>query len=577
MFPQVGEYDNILLKEGRNAFKTLSHLSFIPCITVPYKSFIFASGNFAVVLKATDSRQQYAIRCFHTFHLDTLIRYKLLSNYLSNVHSSWKTNFQLCEDELRINGSLYPVIKMDWIEGKLINDFVTEHIHHTDVLTSLQEELISVSKSLENEKVVHGDIQHGNIIIQEFQNSISVKLIDYDGMYIPLLDSYQLKSTESGRSEYQHPSRASGTSGWKEIDRFSFWVLITAIEAVKYDKSLWNDTYNGGFNTEDNFLFSGTDFKNPSRSELFNKLLQSNHDSVRYYVNKLKGFCTLDPDQIDPVESFQSGHTRSILPKLAVVMPPKQETLIGDELKLWEQTRRTNTKESYQNFILKYPASQNLLIARTRLDTFDQNAYFHAQSLNTEESYRSYLKEFPYGNYEQQAQHQITRLEALKSRPVQPSKTTVSHKQTQKDWFQSHRTIIIGNAIIGMLIIIFIISKISTRELRTNKYEDTPVTYPINNNPPVSSPNTRQTQNQTQTDRRTPSQNQTITMPDLRGYTLENAKSILASKGIKIKKISYENSDIVKKNKVLLTVPAANSTLTQGKASVSLVIGKGPS
>ena len=64
------------------------------------------------------------------------------------------------------------------------------------------------------------------------------------------------------------------------MDRFSIWLILTAIEALKYDKSLWDRISDGGFNDESNFIFSFNDLNNTINSKVFAKLSQSTHDSV---------------------------------------------------------------------------------------------------------------------------------------------------------------------------------------------------------------------------------------------------------------------------------------------------------
>jgi len=67
--------------------------------------------------------------------------------------------------------------------------------------------------------------------------------------------------------------------------------MLTALEALKIDTALWREVMQGGFNTLDNFLFTGQDFINPNQSLLFKRLYGLNSISLNYYLDKLKGFC----------------------------------------------------------------------------------------------------------------------------------------------------------------------------------------------------------------------------------------------------------------------------------------------
>jgi hypothetical protein len=292
MFPTISEYNKAIVSDGSHVFRSLYNLSFTPSRTIPVKIFAFGSGSYAVVFKANDGIKQYAIRCFISTEDEYVSRNKKISKYLKNISDSWFTNFELYDNEMKVNGQYYPVIKMDWVEGQLINNYVNQILNNNHAITELQEEIISVSKSLEQHKIGHGDIQCGNLLIcKDSMGQSKLKLIDYDGMYIPEFKYKQ--NLERGRSEFQHPKRTQNDFN-ETIDRFAFWVIVTALEALKYDKSLWLEVMQGGFNTLDNFLFTGDDFRHPNSSKLFIRLLQLNSPSLNFYVDKLKHFCVND-------------------------------------------------------------------------------------------------------------------------------------------------------------------------------------------------------------------------------------------------------------------------------------------
>ena len=285
MFPTLSEYNKTILKEGAKAFSTLKNIYFLPAKTSPIKIYSFGSGSFAVVFKAIENNKEIAIRCFIGTDNDYVERYRKITSYLKPINENWKTDIEFLENEITVNGRLFPVIKMDWVEGKLFDNYLNANIQNNKILQELQNEVLKVSKSLENYKIAHGDIQCGNIIIKELNGKPQIKLIDYDGMFIPAFKGHN--QIESGRSEFQHPDRRQFEFNEK-IDRFSFWILLCALEALKFDKTLWKETMQGGFNTLDNLLFVGNDFLNPNHSKLFNRLKNLNQPSVNFYIDKIK-------------------------------------------------------------------------------------------------------------------------------------------------------------------------------------------------------------------------------------------------------------------------------------------------
>lgn len=302
MFPTISEYNQAIQQNSRFAFNTLSNLTFIPSRSMPVKIFSFGSGSYAVVFKAVDGHKEYAIRCFISAENENIERYRKITSYLKAINESWVTDIELLENEINVIGKSFPIIKMEWIDGQLINNYVSQNLNNNTRLTELQEEIIKVSQSLERHQIGHGDIQCGNVIVAKgIAGKPLIKLIDYDGMYIPSFASQ--KNLERGRTEFQHPNRSHFEFN-ERMDRFSFWVILTALEALKYDKTLWNEVMQDGFNSLDNFLFIGDDFKYHYNSKVFKRLDQINSPSLKFYTDKIKFFCKNDCSNVIPLELF---------------------------------------------------------------------------------------------------------------------------------------------------------------------------------------------------------------------------------------------------------------------------------
>jgi hypothetical protein len=285
MFPTLSQYNRVIQQQGSGDFRTLNNIFFIPARTSPIKIYNFGSGSFAVVFKALENNKEIAIRCFIGSDNDYVERYRKIDNYLRNIDESWKVNIQFLDNEIKVEGKYYPVLKMDWVDGVLLNKYIDNNLYNNDVLSKLQKQFVKISTNLEDNKIAHGDIQCGNIIVKEINGKPIIKLIDYDGLYIPFFSGE--KEKERGRSEFQHPNRSY--FGFNEkIDRFSFWVILCALEALKFDKSLWKETMQGGFNTLDNMLFVGSDFSNPTYSKLFQRISNLNQPSLNFYIAKLQ-------------------------------------------------------------------------------------------------------------------------------------------------------------------------------------------------------------------------------------------------------------------------------------------------
>jgi uncharacterized membrane protein len=299
MFPTLSQYNRVIQQQGSSAFCTLNNLFFIPARTSPIKIYSFGSGSYAVVFKALENNKEIAIRCFIGSDDDYVERYRKIDNYLRNIDENWKVNIQFLDNEIKVDGKYYPVLKMDWVDGILLNKYIDNNLYNNDVLSKLQKQFVKISNNLEDNRIAHGDIQCGNIIVKEINGKPIIKLIDYDGLFIP--DFGGAKQKERGRTEFQHPNRSSFAFNEK-IDRFSFWVILCALEALKFDKTLWKETMQGGFNTLDNMLFEGSDFSNPINSKLFRKLSNLNQPSLNFYIAQIQ--LSLNTSNIEKLSFF---------------------------------------------------------------------------------------------------------------------------------------------------------------------------------------------------------------------------------------------------------------------------------
>jgi serine/threonine protein kinase len=183
-------------------------------------------------------------------------------------------DFTFLEKGIFIHGDWYPVVKMDWVEGLTLNEFVTSNLAKTRIIGVLSRLWLKLGKRLHQAGIAHGDLQHGNIMLVpgSTARSLAIKLVDYDAMYVPALAD--LPSGEVGHPAYQHPERLRDRIYSSEADRFPLLVIYCALMALRTGgQALW-DRYDNG----DNLLFREQDFQSPSGSSIFNELLDSGRE-----------------------------------------------------------------------------------------------------------------------------------------------------------------------------------------------------------------------------------------------------------------------------------------------------------
>ena len=222
----------------------------------------------------------FAIKCFKKDIPDLKDRYALLSNYLNTLSLPALTNFTYLSDAICVGGRWYPIIRMEWADAQQLDQYVEQHLKNKGALARLGVEFRKVLEDLAQHEIAHGDLQHGNILVGK---NGEVRLVDYDGMYIPPLQN--MPAQESGHHNYQHPIRYQNGYFAPDADSFASIVIYTSLCALEKEPDLWQ-FYNG-----DNLIFSADDFRNPGSTPLWQRLASSSSGEVRQLAGELENYC----------------------------------------------------------------------------------------------------------------------------------------------------------------------------------------------------------------------------------------------------------------------------------------------
>jgi serine/threonine protein kinase len=219
------------------------------------------TGNFASVYRMRCSGRDWAVRCFFREYTDMGERYAAISRHLAAARLQYTVGFEYLERGIKVRGTWYPILKMEWVEGELLNTFIARNLDNPARLKELADRWLQMLDALRRASVAHGDLQHGNVLVV----GESLKLVDYDGMFVPPLAGRT--SHEIGHPNYQHPAR-SGRHFTPAVDRFSAGVVYLSLLGVAAQRDLW-DRLGGG---DECLLFRKTDFDSPAQSDAFSLL-----------------------------------------------------------------------------------------------------------------------------------------------------------------------------------------------------------------------------------------------------------------------------------------------------------------
>ncbi|MBB5070883.1 hypothetical protein BJ969_003971 [Saccharopolyspora gloriosae] len=273
-------------------------------ITNPLKQATVVSGGFALTFRvevpaAGGSRKQFAVRCFHKQGTRLEERYAAVADFIGQHRKNldFLTDVAYVPAGIQVNGNLFPIVRMPWVGGERLDAWVEDHIEEPHRLDRVRQQVKRAAHRLRAAGAAHGDLQHGNILVDQHDH---IHLVDYDGMYLPVLST--LGAAERGHPDYQHPDR--GESFGDHLDVFAAYVIDLSLEALKHEPRLWQD-----FNTGENLIFESADFADPGRSELFAKLTCIS--AVEERVRRLRQACEAE---FTTMPAILSGERTSATP-----------------------------------------------------------------------------------------------------------------------------------------------------------------------------------------------------------------------------------------------------------------------
>ena len=276
-YPLISEYIEAI-KSAEDTFEKLSYLR--PVLGddgLP----VMTSGNFAVVFKMMDERDEklYAVKCFTKEQERRAEAYKQISEELKDVKSPYLTSVRYFDKELFVDTKQtketeFPVLLMDWVEGKTLDKYLRENLEDKYALEMLAYRFSQLAQWLIPQPFAHGDLKPDNIIVREDGTLV---LVDYDGMYVPAMKGQ--KARELGSPDFRHPLRTENDFD-EHIDDFPLLSILLSLKAISLNPILLED-----YGTTDKLLFSDIDYRDLSKCNLFRKIFPSKDMILNKYIS----------------------------------------------------------------------------------------------------------------------------------------------------------------------------------------------------------------------------------------------------------------------------------------------------
>ena len=266
-YPLISEYIEAI-KSAENNFEELSYLR--PVFTddgLP----VMTSGNFAVVFKMMDeqSGKLYAVKCFTKEQEGRAEAYREIAKELENVSSPYILSIRYLDKELFVDTDQtteteFPVLLMDWVEGKTLDKYLRENLDDKYALEMLAYRFSQLAQWLIPQPFAHGDMKPDNILVREGGTLV---LVDYDGMYVPTMIGQ--KARELGSPDFRHPQRTEDNFD-EHIDDFPLITILLSLKAISFNPHLYNK-----YGTKEGLLLSEKDYIDINKCGLLKEVFPS--------------------------------------------------------------------------------------------------------------------------------------------------------------------------------------------------------------------------------------------------------------------------------------------------------------
>jgi len=266
---------------------------------------VSASGQSTVVFHFDSAEGPLAARCFTRAADDGHVRYRALRAHLTSNPQPDLVAADWVEAGILVGDRSFPLVVMPWVQGCPLNEAVHRRLDQPAALRALADEWLAMLDRLSDAKVAHGDLQHGNVLVDD---AGCFRLVDLDGVWVPTIA--HLPAAERGHPNFQHPARDLDTWG-PELDTFAGLVIYLSLLALAADASLWR------FHMGENLVLTAEDFADPSTSDAFAALAASTDEAVRHLTATLRALCSSGAPPGGTVRAL-AARTGDVPPPVAV-------------------------------------------------------------------------------------------------------------------------------------------------------------------------------------------------------------------------------------------------------------------
>nr|WP_294529767.1 hypothetical protein [uncultured Rhodopila sp.] len=265
---------------------------------------VYFSGRYAFTfrLESPVGGSPIAVRCFQQEISSLVSRYREIETFLVRLDSPFFVSFRLvapseaepCAGVL-VKGRWLPVMRMDWVEGLTLGQYIRQHLHAPEMLERVRSSLLAYARLAGEQGFSHGDIHPDNIIVCNDE----LKFIDYDGMFVPGLRA--LGGEVAGQADFQSPVRMRERGVFNQhLDRFPLLVLDLTLAALREQPGLLDRATPG-----EGILLGKADFEAPGSSKTLKEIgqLPRFETAARVFADA----CDKPLEEVPTLDSFRAA------------------------------------------------------------------------------------------------------------------------------------------------------------------------------------------------------------------------------------------------------------------------------
>jgi len=256
------------------------------------------SGGFALTFKLIGSNKSWALRLFQKDRVGDKLgeRYGAISRGIKTCGLPYFVEFSFLPAGISIQTQTYSCVKMGWAEGEVLGTYIETNKRNKALLSQLRLSIQKMAADMERVGFAHGDFQTDNLLVSK---SGGLKFVDYDAFFVPEIAG--LGAIEVGYPNFQHPERGKLKPFDSKMDRFSYLVIDSALNALISNPDLWDKVSAD----PQGLLVRASDFASPHTSVSFHALALDPNVGTIY--KRLAAICEGKYADIPLLSDFLAG------------------------------------------------------------------------------------------------------------------------------------------------------------------------------------------------------------------------------------------------------------------------------